>query len=140
MESQFCLLFKCYAISEFSGHIVMSLLSFQCDTHGTFGGPTRLGEQGNKMVYGGRRWALFCSEAIKTSVKVEVIKHLYACFYFFFSFERTDLNEMENTVFFLLYYGYLLVAYRISLNRVLRHQKILSFLMGTLIQGVIIQG
>ena len=35
MESQFCLLFKCYAISEFSGHIVMSLFSFQCDTHGT---------------------------------------------------------------------------------------------------------
>ena len=44
MESQFCLLFKCYAISEFSGHIVMSLFSFQCDTHGTFGGPTRLCE------------------------------------------------------------------------------------------------
>ena len=39
MESQFCLLFKCYAISEFSGHIVMSLFSFQCDTHGIFGGP-----------------------------------------------------------------------------------------------------
>ena len=54
MESQFCLLFKCYAISEFSGHIVMSLCAFQCDTRGTFGGPTRLFEWGNKIVYGGR--------------------------------------------------------------------------------------